>query len=247
MAKTKLSTMSLTEPHCINCSNTNCFILRHSSKEMLLSVNERKNFFKRKSGQAIIHAGMPLTSLFLVYQGKLKVVAEGLFGKHQIKRLVKAGDIIGFRELEGDHICPSCVYPIEDSLICSIELEFFIELLKANTNMMFETLLLLTKELRKSEWIMKNLTLMHVREKISHSLLYMNEVFGTVAGGEINVKLSRQEIGEIACTSKEEVSRVLSDFEEEGIIKTKGKKIFLLNLQELKNIIGIINKDIIFT
>ncbi|MGP8216313.1 MAG: Crp/Fnr family transcriptional regulator [Bacteroidia bacterium] len=234
---------TLTEPNCTNCPNSNCFINKNCSEEWLLLVNDKKKHFKRKSGQAIIYAGMSLQSLYFIYEGKVKVVADGLFGKQQIKRLTKPGDILGFRELDGNHICSSSVYAIEDSLICSVERDFFLEVLKANPEMMLETLLLLTKELRTSEWRMKNLTLMNVREKISHSLLYMHEVFGNIPGGEIDVKLTRQEIGEIACTSKELVSRTLSDFEEEEIIRTEGKKIFLLNLQELKNMIGV-NEDV---
>ncbi len=237
--------MLANEPSCLECPVTNCFIQRNCSKEWLLIVNEGKKVFKRRSGQAIIYVGMPLTALYFIHHGKVKVVSDGLFGKQQIKRLAKTGDILGFRELEGTHISPSSVYSIEDSVICSIEREFFIDVLKANPNMMLETLYLLTKELRKSEWRMKNLMLMNAREKISYSLIYIQDVFGTNENGELDVKLTRQEIGDIACTSREEVSRTLSDFEKEGIIKMEGKKIFLQNLQDLKNMIGI-NEDVSF-
>ncbi len=237
--------MLVAETDCLTC-NVHCFIQEHSNKEWLQKVNEGKKILKRRSGQAIIYFGTPITSLLFINDGKVKVVADGLFGKQQIKRLAKAGDIIGFREMDGTHISPSSVYAIDDSVICSVEREFFIDLLKANPDMMLETIMLLTKELRKSEWRMKSLMLMNAREKISYSLLYINEVFGKCSGGELAVKLTRLEIGEIACTSREEVSRTLSDFEHEGIIKTEGKRIFLVNLPELKNMIGI-NEDVSFT
>ncbi|MEK6615596.1 MAG: Crp/Fnr family transcriptional regulator [Bacteroidota bacterium] len=227
--------MSLSPPDCLRCPCNNCFIRKNCSKQWLKLVNKRKDFFKCRSGQAIIHTGMPLTSLYFIFQGKVKVVANGLSGKQQIKRMAKTGDILGFRGLNGNHIYSS-IYAIEDSLICSIERELFIDLLKANPNLMLETLLLVTEELRKSEWRIENLMLMNVHEKIAYSLLYMHEVFGNTSGGEIDVKLKRQEIAAIARTSNEQVSRTLSDFEEEGIIKTDGKKIFLANLQELRNL-----------
>jgi CRP-like cAMP-binding protein len=230
---------------CLSCPVDNCFIQRNCSKESLQLVNENKKVIKRRSGQTIIYVGTHITSLYFVYEGKLKVVADGLFGKQQIKRLAKTGDIIGFRELDGNHISPSSVYAIEDSTICSVDRGFFMDLLKANPNMMLETIMLLARELRKSEWRMKSLVLMSAREKISYSLLYMNEVFGALSGGELDVKLTRQEIGEIACTSREEVSRTLSEFEKDGIISTVGKNICLLNPQDLKNIIGI-NEEVSF-
>ncbi|MGP8216312.1 MAG: Crp/Fnr family transcriptional regulator [Bacteroidia bacterium] len=236
--------MLITDPNCLDCPNKNCF-LKNCSKEWLTKINEEKVYFKRRCGQTIIYAGMPVTAMYFIYQGKVKVVADGLFGKQQIKRLAKTGDILGFREMDGSHVSSSSVYAIEDSYFCTVDRNFFLEIIKANEGLMLETLFLLTKELRKSEWRMKNLTLMNAREKISYSLLYMQEVFGCIDGGEIDVKLTRQEIGEIACTSKEEVSRTFSDFEKEGIIKADSKKIFLLNPHELKNMIGI-NEDVGF-
>ena len=230
--------MPLKPPNCFSCSCNDCFIRKNCSKQWLVLVNQRKEYFKCKSGQAIIHTGMPLTSLYFIFQGKVKVIANGLLGKQQIKRLAKTGDILGFRGLGGNHIIYSSIYAIEDSLLCSIERELFIDILKANPNLMLETLLLVTDELRKSEWRIENLMLMNVHEKIAYSLLYMHEVFGNAPGGEIDVKLKRLEIAEIARTSKEQVSRTFSDFEEKGIIKTEGKKIFLANLQELKNLTG---------
>lgn len=237
--------MSLSESDCLDCSISNCFIRKSTNSEWLRLINENRKVIKRRSGQAIIYMGTQITALYFVYEGKVKVVADGLFGKQHIKRLAKTADIIGFREFDGTHISTSSVYAIEDSTICSVERNFFLDLLKSYPDMMFETIMLLAKELRKSEWRMKSLMLMNAREKISYSLLYINEVFGNCVNGMLDVKLTRQEIGEIACTSREEVSRTLSEFEKEGIISTTGKKICLVNPVDLKNIIGI-NEDVSF-
>lgn len=231
--------MAGTNISCIECTVNKCFIKKNCSPEVLEEVSRSKRFLKRKNGQAFIYAGMPWNSICFIFQGKVKVVADGLFGKQQIKRLSKAGDILGFRELEGDHIAPSSVYAIEDLYVCSIERDAFIEILLANPKIMLDTLMFVTRELRQSEWRMKNLTLMNVREKIAYSLLYIYEVFRALPTGELDVKLTREEISEVACTSKELVSRILSEFEKEGLLKTEGKKIFLLNKQELLDIIGV--------
>ncbi len=231
---------------CSECIVKSCFIKRNCTAEVMEKVNRLKKFIKRKNGQAFIYAGMPWNSISFIYQGKVKVVADGLFGKQQIKRLSKTGDILGFRELDGDHIAPSSVYAIEDLYVCSIDRDAFIAILLDNPKVMLEALMLVTKELRQSEWRMKNLSLMNVREKIAYSLLYINEAFGTLPAGEIDAKLTREEISEIACTSKELVSRTLSEFEKEGMLKTEAKKIFLMNKQELREIIGV-NEEVQFS
>lgn len=177
---------------------------------------------------------------YFIFQGKVKVVATGLYGKQQIKRLAKTGDILGFRGLGGDYIFPSSVYALEDTQICSIDKELFLDILKANPDLMFETLLLVVDELKKAELRMKNLTMMNVREKTADALLFVYNVFGNTSTGELDVVLSRQEIAEIACTTKEQVSKCLSELEEEKKVKTEGKKIFITNLAGLKNITGVV-------
>ncbi|MBI4930021.1 MAG: Crp/Fnr family transcriptional regulator [Bacteroidetes bacterium] len=191
-----------------------------------------------KKGQAIIYEGMVMNSLYFIYHGKAKAIAGGMLGKQQIQQLAKTGDVLGFRGMGGTYTFPSSVYAIEDSCICSIDRELFLDVLKANPNLTLEMLMLVTDELRKSELRMKNLSLMNVREKIANSLLYIYEVFGNSANGELDVSLSRQEIAEIAGTTKEQVSKCLSEFEQEGKIKTDRKKIIIPNTKELKRITG---------
>lgn len=231
--------MTITNINCTDCTVSNCFIKRSCSAEAMERISATKKIMKRKNGQALIYAGMPWNSICFIHSGKVKVVADGLFGKQQIKRLSKTGDILGLRELEGGHIAPSSVYAIEDLYVCSVDWDSFIAILLDHPKMMLATIIFVTKELRQSEWRMKNLTLMNVREKIAHSLLYIYEVFGTLPTGELDVKLSREEISEVACTSKELVSRTLSEFEKERLLKTEGKKIILLNRRELMDMIGI--------
>ena len=230
--------MSLTPPDCFNCHCKDCSILKHCSKEWLALINDQKNYFMCKKGQAIIYEGMVMNSLYFIYHGKAKAIAGGMLGKQQIQQLAKTGDVLGFRGMGGTYTFPSSVYAIEDSCICSIDRELFLDVLKANPNLALEMLMLVTDELRKSELRMKNLSLMNVREKIANSLLYIYEVFGNAANGELDVSLSRQEIAEIAGTTKEQVSKCLSEFEQEGKINTDRKKIVIPNTQELKRITG---------
>ena len=98
--------------------------------------------------------------------------------------------------------------------------------------------MLVTQELRQSEERMKSLSLMNVREKVAYSLLYINEVLGIVSSGELDALLSRQELAELAGTTKEQVSKCLSEFELDGMVMMDCKKITIPDIQKLKKIIG---------
>ncbi|MFN3404537.1 MAG: Crp/Fnr family transcriptional regulator [Cytophagaceae bacterium] len=221
-------------PDCFNCHCRDCTILKRCSKEWLEIIDKEKNFIRCKKGQLIIPEGIPMSQFYFIYQGKVKITSVGLYGKQQIKRLAKEGDIIGFRGLASNNIFSASVYALEDSALCSINKDLFLDLLQANPELMFESLKLVTSELVRMERRMKNLTTLNVREKVAESLLYVNEVFGNPATGELEVCLSRQELAEIAMTTKEQVSKCLSEFEQEGKIRTEGKKLFLLQPDALQ-------------
>jgi CRP-like cAMP-binding protein len=227
------------KPDCFTCHCKDCSILRNCSGKWLSVINHRKGFFQRKKGQALIREGMPLTDFYFIFHGKVKVVATGLYGKQQIKRLAKTGDILGLRGLGDDYIFHASVYALEDCRVCSVDKNLFIDILKANPDLLFEVVLLIARELRRSETRMKNLTLFNVREKVAEAILYINSVFGVTRTGELNIQLSRQEIAEIAMTTKEQISKVLSEFKYEGKIQTDGKKIAILNLPALQSMIGL--------
>lgn len=233
--------MALRPPDCLICETRNCSIMSNCSDDLLKIIDEKKGFFKVRKGQALIHEGMPFEKFYFIHQGKIKVVTTGLYGKQQIKRLAKTGDLVGFRGMAANHTFPASIYALEDSTICHIDKDLFLNTLKSNPNLMFNILLLIAGELYKMEVRMKNLTIMNVREKVAESLLYVYDTFGHSETGELEVSLSRQEIAEIAMTTKEQISRSLSEFETEGKIRMQGKKIFLTNLPELKRMIGVFN------
>lgn len=230
--------MPLTSPDCFNCHCIDCSVLKNCSRDWLAIINEKKNYFVCKKGQAIVQEGMTMDSLYFIYQGKAKTIATGLLGKQQIQQLSKTGDILGVRGIGGTYTYPSSIYALEDSLICAVRKEIFFDVLEANPNLTLEMLMLVTQELRQSEERMKSLSLMNVREKVAYSLLYVYEVFGIVSSGELDALLSRQELAELAGTTKEQVSKCLSEFEQDGMVMMDCKKITIPDIQKLKKIIG---------
>ena len=79
----------------------------------------------------------------------------------------------------------------------------------------------------------------NVRERFAETLLELLSVFsyGEKAKEEFHpISLSREDLANIIGTATETVIRLISDFKEEGLIKVKGRKIFLKDIQGLKRI-----------
>ena len=62
-------------------------------------VNEEKVCTTYKKGQVVFHEGSRPLGVYCVHKGKLRLSQTGDDGKEQILRLVKDGDIMGYRAL----------------------------------------------------------------------------------------------------------------------------------------------------
>jgi CRP-like cAMP-binding protein len=63
--------------------------------------------------------------------------------------------------------------------------------------------------------------------KAGHTLLYLEDEFGTNTDKTLKLQLSREEIASMIGTATESCIRLLSDFNKSGLIELNGKKIII--------------------
>ncbi len=78
---------------------------------------------------------------------------------------------------------------------------------------------------------------MDLREKIASVLFYLYRSFGLNDEDELFEYFTREDIASLACTTPEQVSRQLTDFQKERIIEKRARKIAILKPLELQSII----------
>lgn len=200
--------------------------------------NKSKRYGQYKKGQQIIVEGLPVNEIYFIHSGKAKIVSVGPYHRDQILWLAKTGDVLGITGMGGNNTYPSSAFALEDSMVCSIDAEAFTEVMKLNPELTFDIMLFFANEIRNSENRLKKLLQMTVREKVADTLLYIHNKYGCDENGDIGVQLYRQEIAEIAGTTKEQVSKCISEFEDEGILKTVHKAIIISRLDSLKALAG---------
>jgi CRP/FNR family transcriptional regulator len=147
---------------------------------------------------------------------------------------LKSGDVLGYRALlSGDRYSASAV-ALEDTQICFIPKELFINVLKLDQGLAFEMMKLLSDELHKAEVKLTHLAQKPIRERLAETLLFIKETYGFEADGiTLNVRLSREEIANLVGTATESAIRLLSEFKKDGIVELDGKKIKILRQKEL--------------
>ena len=221
---------------CINCNSRTNSIFGSLPLDDVSSLDNLKSCSQYKKGQYIFSEnGHPL-GLYCINHGKIKLTTSGINGKEQILRLVKDGDVVGYRSLLSNDRYNCSAVALEDSSVCFIPKDNFFELLKTNQKVSFEVLKLLSNNLKQAEEQLVSMAQKNVRERMAEALLFFKASFGlNQTDNSLNITFSREEIAGFVGTSTETVIRLLSEFNHDKIVTLAGKKIIITNLDKLIN------------
>jgi len=221
---------------CKNCIVRDLTILSDLSLPELEKVSSLiyLKSFKRK--KIIFLEDTPSSTVYFVKSGNVKTYKSLPDGREQILNVLSPGDMLGFDSLYDDHYV-NTAEAIQDSELCCIRRLDLITLLKQSPDVGLKFIKIMNRELNKAQERVRDLGLKDAREKVA-SLLATLFVSKSPGGGP-GFTLSRQEISEMVGVAQETVIRILSEFKQDGVIRTEGKNIFISDPEELKRIAGI--------
>src|SRR5690606_38849160 len=104
------------------------------------------------------------------------------------------------------------------------------------SNFSMEVLRNICEDLKEADNDLVNMAQKTVRERLAHTLLYLQDKFGTDSDGTLKIQLSREELSGLIGTATESCIRLLSEFKKDELIDLIGKKISIINEKELRRI-----------
>ena len=228
------------ELDCRNCSKRFTSVFCKAENDSLEAINEQKVCTPYKKGNYIFHEGMRPQGVYCVNYGKIKLSKLGEDGKEQILRLVKPGDLLGYRSLLGEESYNASAIVMEESGVCFIPKELFMGVLQRDGVLSMEMMRLLSSDLKHAEVSVTHLAQKPVRERLAEALLFMKETYGYQADGKtIDLRITREEIANLVGTATETAIRLLSEMKAEKVLGLEGKKIQILQPEKLVRIANI--------
>jgi len=183
-----------------------------------------------KKGDAIIKQGMYSTNVVFLRTGLAKIHLQGPYHE-QIVRVVKAPTYLGLPTTFGDKINQYSVTAVSETEVCYIDVKVFQNILNENREFSNEIIIELCKNELESFRRCANRTQKQIRGNMADALIDFSEkIFNS---DTFTIPLSQSELANLVDTSRESVSRVLTEFDKDGIIKMTGKKIEILNKKSL--------------
>lgn len=213
-----------------DCNNDNCLLKMSKFPNGIDCVSDVKkmDFFRPK--QDIFFENNSVDGIYFILKGVVKVYKYNSH-KDQIVRLATDGDILGHRGI-GQSIYPVSAQALTETELCFIEKERFFQLLDESSSLATNLMLFFADELNQEEIKLSEFTNFTVYEKGIKAIKILLDSFGLLSNNFINHSelLSRKELGELVGLTANQMTRTLSEFQDEQLIFIEGKRIGIKNL-----------------
>ncbi|MBS1920894.1 MAG: Crp/Fnr family transcriptional regulator [Bacteroidetes bacterium] len=229
--------MAIPRCDCITCKVRSCSILNACDTETLTAISTYKHPRSLQKGERLFSEGDPILGVCFIKKGFLKVELNGKQGRPLILRIAGMGTVFGHRT-NSSHSCHSCsVTAVSEVLYCFIPNNLFTEIAGKSHSLKQQIINQVLDELELVE--KKAIVLAHksVREKVAEALLSLAAAYRyEVKKQSFRISFCRQDIADLAGTTKEQISKILKDFENEELIRYSAKKFSFLNTAKLREI-----------
>ena len=189
----------------------------------------RERFYPR--GSVILFENDPGDSLFVVRQGRVKVVLIGEDGREVILGVLGVSDHFGELSLIDDRPRSAHVIAMDDSHLLVLRREDFRKRVEASPAVAWALLGELSRRLRRADEKIGGLVLLDVPGRIARLLLDLADESG---GSTIEKRLTHQTIAQMIGASRETVSRAMKDFQEANWVSIERRRITLADRPALE-------------
>lgn len=205
------------------------------SQRKLLADNVRIVSFKKND--IIYRDGEPPREVMCLIAGKLKVYKDGVNGRSQIIRAIKAVDFFGYRAFFAGEEYKTSAMAIDNCVVAFLPIQLVIKFVHENNAVSMFFIRHLAKLLGTADERTVSLTQKHIRGRLAETLLFLKDSYGVEEDGyTLSIYLSREDIASMSNMTTSNAIRTLSSFAVENMIAIDGRKIRIMQDEELRKV-----------
>jgi len=226
----------------------NCLIcrLRHSGffcelpKGPLEELEKVKYASAYPQGAMLFVEGQAPRGVYIICSGRVKLSTTSREGKTLILRIAQAGEVLGLHATVSGR-----PYELTGETLQPCQLDFvrrddFLRFLQHHGDACLNAAQHLSQNCQNAYEMIRSLGLSHsVGEKLARLLLeWASDGETTKDGIRIKVSLTHEEIAQLIGTSRETVTRLLSEFREKRFAQLRGSTLMIMNRPGLEKLVG---------
>jgi CRP/FNR family transcriptional regulator, cyclic AMP receptor protein len=197
-----------------------------ASLDAILRLTRRKRFRK---DEVIFHEKEVGDSLFVILHGRVKVAIFGDDGKEVTLSILSEGDFFGEISLLDSEPRSATIIAEEECELLSLQRDDFMRAIEQDSGMSASLIQVLATRLRKANHQISTLALLDVYGRVARVIQELAEEEGKrLKDGRVVVRRpTHMDIAHRIGSSRETVTRMMRDLEQNGHIETQGREIYL--------------------
>lgn len=198
--------------------------------DKLFKIGHIRTFY---TDEIIFDAGSKAEILPIIVTGKVKMVRFPELGKEVIIGIFQSGEMFAMPPvIDGGHY-PATAIALEETKVLLLYRDDFLRLMQSESELSANVTLLMCGLLRETTATIQNLATSSPEQRIANVLLGLAK---KEKDGKINLR--RQDIAEMAGLTTETTIRVIRKLENKSLVKIVRGKIFIEQLEPLRDFVN---------
>jgi CRP/FNR family cyclic AMP-dependent transcriptional regulator len=192
------------------------------------------------AGAVIFAEGDPASGIYLVCSGQVKLTTSSGDHHRMILKIAQPGDLLGLSAILNDLPYEVTAQTLVQSTFKYVARQFFLDFIRSSVNAGYAATLALAKEHHEVFLGARRLALSpSATARIAHVLMEFLHSAGTEGSSDaFPMMLTHAELASLAGTSRETVTRLLNQFEREGIIIRHDSMVTVKRPMQLEELAG---------
>jgi CRP/FNR family cyclic AMP-dependent transcriptional regulator len=226
--------------NCVTCHLRSRSFFCDLSPESIAAFNKIKHAAVFPEHAVVLVEGQSPWGIFILCQGRAKLSTTSRDGKTLIVRIADAGEVLGLHAVVTGGPYELTVETMQPCQLNFVSRDDMLQFLKEHADASVRATQHLARDCTDSYGVVRTIGLSHsVSERFARFLLE-SAADGQISRGTVRVRLSmtHEEISQLVGTSRETITRLLSEFRRKDLAELKGSTLIIHNHPALKHMVG---------
>lgn len=209
--------------------------LAASDFEEVYAASSRRSY---RQSETVFEQGGDARHFYVLVEGRLRVTQVTTGGQQVIVRIVNPGDLFGIAKALQRPDYPGTATAVADSVVMAWPMDRWSGFMGRYPSMAMTAMQTMGGRLQEAQTRLRELATEEVERRVAHAVLRLGAQSGRrePEGIRIDFPVSKQDIAEMTGTTLHTVSRILTAWENAGLVVGGRQKLLLKDLQRLGQI-----------
>lgn len=183
-----------------------------------------------EEGEFFFFQGDPATYFYVLISGRAKLMQTNPAGQQVNLRTINEWQMFGaLGAVRENATYPATAQALEQSTALAVKSDYLHELMQTRPYLSFDLMQLMTTYIQEMQQRYRELATEKVERRIARALLRLAAQMGVKMDGGIELAFTRQDLAEMSGTTLYTVSRILSDWERQGLVEAGRERVLIRN------------------